>query len=135
MAAPTAVEDLASEWNWPDATRCGFVRLVADAPSGKGYAAQFSELRHQLILEARIRHFLRRYLRPAVMPILAADRRRGIIASRKPRLGEIALLKIVRRARASHLRRHPARIDGIAQHLGPQPRDREGERCQIELAV
>ena len=109
MAAPTAVEDLASEWNWPDATRCGFVRLVADAPSGKRHAGQFSELRHQLVLKARIRHFLRRGLRPAVMPVSAADRRRGIVAHGKPRLREISLLEIVRRTRTAHLRRNPAR--------------------------
>jgi hypothetical protein len=43
------------------------------------------------------------------------------------------LFEIVRGTRTAHLRRHPAGIDGITQHVGPAPRDCERESRQIEL--
>src|SRR5690606_3464199 len=36
---------------------------------------------------------------------------------------------------AAHLRRHPAGIDRVAQHLGPSPRDRESKRRHVEFAL
>src|SRR3954471_19196982 len=70
-----------------------------------------------------------------MVPVPPADGRSGIIAGREPRLGEISLLEIVRRSRAAHLRWNPARVDRIAQDVGPAPRDGEGERGYIELSV
>src|SRR3954471_22038920 len=70
-----------------------------------------------------------------MVPVPPADGRSGIIAGREPRLGEISLLEIIRRSRAAHLRGNPARVDRIAQNVGPAPRDREGEHSHIELAV
>ena len=66
---------------------------------------------------------------------MAADRRRGIITRRKPRLSEIPLFKIVRRPRTTHFRGDPAGIAGIAQHVGPASRDHKRECRQIQLAV
>jgi hypothetical protein len=47
----------------------------------------------------------------------------------------MALLKIVGRSRTAHLRRDPARINGVTQDVRPAPGDREGECGHIELAV
>src|SRR4029079_18872039 len=76
-----------------------------------------------------------RRLGPASLPVLATAPRRRLIADREPRLGEIAHVEIVRRARTAHLRRNPARIDGITRDIRPQPCDRESQRGDVELAL
>ena len=60
-------------------------------------AGQFDKPGRELVLKARIRRFLGLGLRSTVMPVLAADPRRGIIADRKPRLSD-PLVKSDRRA-------------------------------------
>src|SRR5206468_4794490 len=36
---------------------------------------------------------------------------------------------------AAHPRGHPARVDGVAEHIRPYAGDRNGERCDEEFAV
>src|SRR5215813_110539 len=103
--------------------------------SEQRHARQFGKPGRELVLKPGITRFPGRPVRSAVMPVAAADHRRGIIADRKPRLRAIPLLEIVRRSRAAHLCRDPAGNDGMAQNVGPVPRDREGECRHIELAV
>ena len=62
----------------------------------------------ELVLKTRIRDVFGRSLRSAAMPISAADRRRRIVAHRKPRLREMPLFQIVRRTRTTRFRPNPA---------------------------
>src|SRR2546422_11421474 len=66
-----------------------------------------------------------------MVPVPAADRRRGIIADSQPGLGAVSHLEIVRRSGATHLCRNPAGIDRIAQNVRPASRHREGEGCHL----
>ena len=103
--------------------------------SEERHAGQFCELGREFILKAGIRHVPGRNLRSTMMPVAAADDSSGIIADRKPGLGEISHLKIVWRSRAAHFRLDPARIDGVAQNIRPPPGDGVGERCDVQLAL
>src|SRR5262249_36648725 len=69
------------------------------------------------------------------MPVPAAGSRRGIAADGEPGLSQMPLFEVVGSVRATHLRRDPSRVDGVAQHLRPAARDGEGERNQVELAL
>ena len=70
-----------------------------------------------------------------MVPVPAADLRRGILADGEPGLGEVPLVEVVGRAGAAHLRRNPSRVDGVARHVRPAARDGERERGEVELAV
>jgi hypothetical protein len=109
--------------------------IVVLSASEERHAGHLSEPGGELVLKDWVFHFLGRGLRSAVMPVSAADRCRGIVAHGKPSLREIPLFEIVRRTRPAHFRRNPPGIDGIAQHVGPAPCDRERECRQIELAT
>ena len=68
-------------------------------------------------------------------PVAATRLRGGIVAGRKPGLRLMALCEIVRRAGTAHSRRHPSRIDGVAQDFRPAPGDRERKRGEEQFAV
>ena len=53
-----------------------------------------------------------------VMPVPAADYRRGIVADGKPGLGEVPHFEVVGSAGAAHFRGDPARVDGVASTSG-----------------
>jgi hypothetical protein len=59
----------------------------------------------------------------------------GLIAGGQPHLGEVPEPQIVRRTGAAHLRRHPARVHRVAEHVGADPGDGSGERGDQQLAV
>ena len=59
----------------------------------------------------------------------------GIVARRKPRLGEMRLIDIIGRAGAAHLGRYPARFQCIRQHIRPQPGDGEGKHGIMQFAL
>jgi hypothetical protein len=97
-------------------------------------AGQCGEFGDKPLLKVRIGYLRSRNLRLAVIPIFAAYCGRAILTDRKPRLRQISHFEIVRRAAAAHFGRHPTRIDGVAQDVGPVPGDRESKRGNIKLA-
>ena len=103
--------------------------------SEERHARQFREFGRKLILKVGVGRCAGRGLRSAMVPVAAADGRRGFIAHCEPCLCQMALLEIVWRSRTAHLRRDPARVNGATQDVRPAPGDREGEGGHIELAV
>jgi hypothetical protein len=71
----------------------------------------------------------------AVIPVAATGQCLGVVARDEPFLRPVAHLKIVGRTAAAHVCRHPARIDGVAQHLGTQTGYGCSECRDEELAV
>src|SRR4051812_83889 len=74
-------------------------------------------------------------LLPEVMPVAATDQSSGLIADGKPCLGTLSRIEVDWGARAAHPGARPARIDGIAQDAGPAPRQGEGQRGDVKLAL
>src|SRR6187200_2397770 len=70
-----------------------------------------------------------------MMPVAAGGARVGIPAGGEPLLGEVPEPQIVGCTRSAHPRRHPPRIDRVAEYVRPCPRDGGGERGDEELAV
>src|SRR5688572_15033312 len=97
-------------------------------------ARHFGELGHELILEVAVEHFCCGLLLFAVMPVAATHFCSRFVADSKPGLSEVTHLQIVGSRGAAHSGRHPAWIDGIAQYIGPMPRNRAREGGDIQLA-
>ncbi|HEX3715672.1 MAG TPA: hypothetical protein VHV09_22970 [Trebonia sp.] len=70
-----------------------------------------------------------------VVEVAAADGGGRVVADRQPGLGDDPGPEVVRGAGAAHPGGHPARVDGVAEHVGPAPGDGEGEHGVEELAV
>src|SRR3954447_4698870 len=76
------------------------------------------------------------WLAPAlVMPVAARGERFGIVACGEPLLGRGPEPQIVGSTRSAHLRRNPARVDGVAIDVLPKPGDCHCEGRDEELAV
>jgi hypothetical protein len=97
-------------------------------------ASQLGELGCKPVLEPGIGRRYSGVLPLVVMPIAATDPGGGIVADRKPSLCEVTHFEIAGCSATAHFRRHPARIDGVAEKIGPLAGDREGERRDIEFA-
>jgi hypothetical protein len=127
------LQALGPHWTIPELL--DFIDFASGKDSEERHAGKFRELARELVLKRRITCALGRGLWSSVMPISTTRRGSRIIAYGKPCLSEIPLVEIVWRARPAHLRRNPPRIDGVAQHVGPPPCDRERQCSQIQLAV
>ena len=70
-----------------------------------------------------------------MVEVAARHPRSRVVAHRPPSLGQVGLVEVIRRARAAHPGRHPSRGERIRQHIGPAPRNAEGEQHVVELGV
>src|SRR5205823_1770167 len=69
-----------------------------------------------------------------VIPIAPTHHGLGVFADREPALGALSRVDADRGAGPAHPGARPAGIDGVAQNLRPQPSQREGQSCDVELA-
>src|SRR6476469_2972017 len=76
-----------------------------------------------------------RLLPHPVVPVATGGHRFGFVADSKPLLRSVTKFEVVGCTCTTHPRGYPARIDGVAEHLGVQSGERRGERCDKELAV
>src|ERR671912_756075 len=113
------------------------LRLVACACRVRGErdARQLCEPFEQLILEGRIGGFAGRRLLALVMPVAAADLCLCLFAHSEPALCARTRFKIDRRPGPAHPGPHPAWIDSVRENAWPAPRQREGERNDLQLAL
>src|SRR4051794_11574106 len=77
-------------------------------------------------------------VRPAqllMVEVLARRQRQRVVADGEPSLRHMGLAHVIRRIRASHARWHPAGFQGIGADLRPAPRNREGEKHIVQLAL
>ena len=72
---------------------------------------------------------------PLVVEVLAGDGGRGVVADRQPGLGDRGLGQVVRRAGPAHLGRHPAGLQGVAEHVRPAAGHRERQHHVEQLRV
>src|SRR4051794_21240609 len=71
-------------------------------------------------------------MRPLVVVVPTASyARRG----RQPRLSQVRLAEIAWRAAATHLGRHPPRVNRVRLDVRPQPGDGEGQQDVVQLGV
>jgi hypothetical protein len=70
-----------------------------------------------------------------VVPVAAGGARLRIVAGGQPLLSQVPEPMVVGRIGAAHLRRHPAGVHRVAEHVRPDARDGDGERRDEELAV
>lgn len=76
-----------------------------------------------------------RSLTALVVPVRAARQGFWVVARRQPLLGDMPEPQVIRRRRAAHACRYPARVDGIADRLLTQPGRGGGQCGDEELAV
>ena len=68
-----------------------------------------------------------------MIEIAAARPRGGIVAGRKPGLGEMRLSDVVRRARPAHLGRHPAGVSAFDRTSGHRRATAKASRTSCSL--
>src|SRR5689334_871557 len=63
-----------------------------------------------------------------VVPVAAGGAGARVVACREPFLRQVSEPEIVGCAGSTHLRWHPARVDGVAEDVRPEARDGGSER-------
>src|SRR5215831_13989093 len=112
-------------WMWLDAT----------AALQERDAGERGQPVHQLVLESRVAGLWRGRLPLPVVPVAAAHGCGCVVADGEPCLREITHLQIVGCRGATHFGRDPARIDGVAEYVRPDPCEGEREGDDVELAL
>lgn len=112
--------------------RCRHRALLNVLPE-EAHTGQSFQLDHQLVLKAYVGYLGTRLSLLAMMPVEAADLGGWIIACRQPALGFLPGLEVAWCSGSTHFGCHPARIDGIAQHLRPVAADRCGQCGDLQF--
>ncbi len=89
----------------------------------------------QAVLKVRVAGCRVRGAEPLVVPVFAAAARLGFVTGGKPFLSEVPEPEVVGSTRSAHSGGHPAGVDGIAVHIGPDASDSDGESGDEQLAV
>ena len=103
--------------------------------TGEPHAGQLGAGGEQLVLHHGAGRGRVDRTRTLVIEVLAGHGGRGIVADRQPGLGHRGLGHVVRGARAAHPGRHPAWLQGVAEHVGPEPGHRERQHHVEQLGV
>ncbi len=128
----------------PNAQRvgCAFLTLAANGQiwlqayqSRQRSARCTSQFVEQLSLELCIVDHAMRLNASLMMPIPSASKHFRIIASSKPLLSKVSQPQVIWSIRSPHFGRHPARIDRVAENVGPNSSDGCGKGRHEELAV